>query len=452
MGSWKAPTIKSSETTLISPESPTAPEKWHLKLSNLDRLEKRAFTPVILLYEAPGDDSDFPTVVASLKESLRKTLVEYYPFAGRFTKGEVDGLEEVRCDDAGAFFTEAVVEDTLEEIGGFESCPMLTGMEAANLSSTGWYSLDDYKEIPPLVIQVTYFKCKSIALAVNWHHQVCDGFSGMTFLRAWSELARGLPITSRPDHRRHLLSARNPPQPLGEVPTGFKLRSMTPEEQGSVQAPEEKKKMPCKVEFILSGEEIQQLKKQAAGAHTSGECISAHLWRLVTKSRGLNKEDTTNLFTIVDGRKRMKDFPVNYFGNCIFIRRAECTVGEVLDMPLGHLAQLIHDSVSGVTDEYVRSLVDYVEVTGASNLAWFRPKQFTTHDLNPTFWRFFPLYELDFGFGKPTYGGRNSPLDVGSTGFSLVLPTPSTSRDGSVLINAFLFPEAADDLVATLGL
>jgi hypothetical protein len=37
-------------------------------------------------------------------------LVEYYPFA-----------EEVRCNDTGASFTEVVVEETLEEIGGRKS-------------------------------------------------------------------------------------------------------------------------------------------------------------------------------------------------------------------------------------------------------------------------------------------------------------------------------------------
>jgi hypothetical protein len=98
-----------------------------------------------------------------LKASLRKALVEYYPFAGRLAKGEKDGSEEVRCDDAGAFFTEAVVEETLEEIGGFEGCVMLSGMEAANLTTTGLHSLDDFKEIPPLVIQVPQtLKCLHI--------------------------------------------------------------------------------------------------------------------------------------------------------------------------------------------------------------------------------------------------------------------------------------------------
>ena len=249
--------------------------------------------------------------------------------------------------------------------------------------------------------------------------------------------------------RRHLLSARVPPQPLGSCPMGFKLLSVKAQEQEAVHASEGEKEKSCKkVEFTLSEEEIKQLKKECSGAFTSGECISAHLWRLVTKARGLNREETTSIYTVVDARKKMKDLPMNYFGNCLFVRRADCSVGEVLDMPLAHIAQLIHDSIVGVTDEYVKSIVDYIEVTGASNIAWSRPGTFTTHELQPTFWRFFPIYELDFGFGRPEYGGRNSPL-AGSTGFCAICPTP---RDGSLVISVFLYPEAADDLSATLGL
>lgn len=419
-------------------------------------MEVAIFSPVLLLY--PPQNTDFQVLVASLKESLREALVVYYPFAGRLVKKEgTNGELEVRCDDSGCFFTEAVVEETLEEVGGAEGCVDFTGMEAAGLSGDGIFSLNEHEEIPPLVIQVTSFKCKSIALAVNWHHQVVDGVSGMSFLKAWSELALGLPITCRPDHRRHLLSPRVPPQPSDSIP-GCKLLSSHPQEQESSLLSEVRwskeatvELLPKKVEFTISAEEIQQLKKEAStsgASFASGVLISAHLWRLVTKARGLDRDATTTIYTVVDARKRLKDFPVNYFGNCIFYRPADCSVADMFDMPLGHVAKLIQDSVSVVTEDYVRSIVDFVHVTGALNLTWERPN-LSTHDVQPTFWRFFPIYELDFGFGIPRYGGRNSPI-LGSTGFAVVCPTPS--GDGSVLITQFLFPDAADSLEAMVKL
>lgn len=204
-----------------------------------------------------------------------------------------------------------------------------------------------------------------------------------------------------------------------------------------------------KVEFTISPSDIQQLKKQAteegsinSTAFASGVLISAHLWRLVTRARGLNREAATRLYTVVDARKRLKDFPLNYFGNCIFVRPADSSVADILDKPLAHIAKLIHDSISVVTDDYVRSILDYIHVTGPSNLAWDRPN-LATHDLQPTFWRFFPIYELDFGFGVPSFGGRNSAT-LGSAGFAAVSPTPA--KDGSVLIVQYLYADAADNL------
>lgn len=151
MGSFKAPTITSSATILVPPATPTPPERRHLPLSILDCAELCIFTPVLLLY-APQSDA-FHTVVARLKDSLTQALVPYYPFAGRLVKGR-NGMAELRCDDSGAFFTEAVVEQELHEIGGLEGCVVLSGMEAAKLNSVGIHSLDEHPEIPPLVIQV----------------------------------------------------------------------------------------------------------------------------------------------------------------------------------------------------------------------------------------------------------------------------------------------------------
>ena len=155
MVSFKAPTIKSCVTSLVSPELPTAPENLHLAFSPADLADLRIFTPVILLYETPVD-SEFETLVGNLKDSLRKVLVEYYPLAGRIAKGE-NGVAELQCDDRGAYFTQMVVEETLEEFGGRDACFGIMGMGAANLKCEGFqvYTLNEYKEIPPLVIQVS---------------------------------------------------------------------------------------------------------------------------------------------------------------------------------------------------------------------------------------------------------------------------------------------------------
>lgn len=94
----------------------------------------------------------FHLLVHSLKDySLSKVLVEFYPFAGR--------IAEVRCDDSGVFFTKVVVEYEFEALGGHDAlAEFLAGMKTAKLKQEGFnlYSVQEYDEIPPLVIQVPH--------------------------------------------------------------------------------------------------------------------------------------------------------------------------------------------------------------------------------------------------------------------------------------------------------
>ena len=84
--------------------------------------------------------------------------MEFYPLAGRLVKG-TQGVPEVRCDDAGAIFTEAVAEETFEEAGGMDALPRVTGMDATGLGDRPRFSIQQHDELPILVVQVN--KCSS---------------------------------------------------------------------------------------------------------------------------------------------------------------------------------------------------------------------------------------------------------------------------------------------------
>lgn len=141
-----------------------------MRLSVLDYISLTIFVPAILVYEEPeveGEEGhhhhqhrNFPAAVTMLEESLAKVLVEFYPLAGRLVKGP-QGYPEVRCDDAGAIFTEAVAEETLEEAGGMEALPRVTGMDAAGLGDKTCFPCDQHDELPILVIQVNKYASSS---------------------------------------------------------------------------------------------------------------------------------------------------------------------------------------------------------------------------------------------------------------------------------------------------
>lgn len=248
-----------------------------------------------------------------------------------------------------------------------------------------------------------------------------------------------------------LLSSQKPPKPRLSI-AGYRLLS---EDQPKSVAPSTLQPKPKVVAFTITKEDILKLKKQASegedgGSFTSAECVSAHLWRLVSKARRLEEETVSNLYTIIDGRKRLKQdgFPLSYFGNCVFLTKAVCSVVELVNRPLGYVVSLVHDSIVGVREDDMRSFVEWINVVGASNVARERDG-FTARDLQPTFWTQFPIYELDFGWGRPIFGGRNSTPSIPSP--SVVVIIPSASRDGSWSLSACLHSDPADALVAAVA-
>lgn len=69
------------------------------------------------------------------------------------------------------------------------------------------------KKMAPNSLQVTHFKCRGVSKGVGMHHQVADELSSLHFINTWSDVARGLEITTLLFIDCTLLRARNPPQP-----------------------------------------------------------------------------------------------------------------------------------------------------------------------------------------------------------------------------------------------
>lgn len=147
----------SKKTSLLRPAFPSPAKGTTIPLTVVDRISISIFTPAILLYSDPADGQhhhrDFPAAVRKLEESLAEVLVEFYPLAGRLVEG-AQGFPEIRCDDAGAIFTEAVAEETLEEAGAMEAFPRVTGMDATGLGVGPRFPIQQHHQLPILVVQV----------------------------------------------------------------------------------------------------------------------------------------------------------------------------------------------------------------------------------------------------------------------------------------------------------
>lgn len=112
------PKVEIIETHIVPPNKETPKHK--LWLSNLDKFAPRDHAPTIYIYKPNSDnpDSNFFSV-ETLKNSLSKALVIFYPFAGRLVLNKDGRPEEVDCNAEGALLSVAQAHCTLDSFGDF---------------------------------------------------------------------------------------------------------------------------------------------------------------------------------------------------------------------------------------------------------------------------------------------------------------------------------------------
>ncbi|KAJ7523638.1 hypothetical protein O6H91_18G056300 [Diphasiastrum complanatum] len=393
-------------TTTIKPSKKTDPH-W-VTLSNLDRLFDNFYTPVIFYY--PYEEGRCVGEVAEkLKESLAEALVAFYPLAGRVVQNEHE-VARLHCNDAGAVFSEAYVDGMLDDLKaqkGYHPAPELNGMAAAGMLGEDRTFSAKGDGIPPLVIQVTVFRCGGISVAMNWNHKVADGFSGFYFIKSWSDICRGKPISPFPVHDRSLIQPRDPPQVILDIANTVKIIHPGPPPVRSAHDPLQMTVIHFEKDFV---EKLRrEATKNGSGPFTPLDCLSAHLWRVLTRLRGLSGLLEVQFVAHVDGRRKLSPAPPpGFFSSTVVVTYSAVAADDLLARPLSDVAGIIRGAIRSVVDETFRSTVDWVQLQGNANVSVFGPQIVLSKALATSSWAAFPLYEVDFGWGRPVFAIRNS--------------------------------------------
>lgn len=379
--------VKQGEPTLVSPAEET--EKGLYFLSNLDQ---NIAVTVRTIYCFKSDDKGNDKAGEVIKNSLKKVLVHYYPLTGRLTISS-EGKLIVDCTGEGAVFVEAEADCRIEDIGDItKPDPETLGKLVYDVPGA-----KNILELPPLVAQVTKFKCGGFALGLCMNHCMFDGIGAMEFVNSWAKIARGLPLTVPPFVDRSILKARNPPtvehlhQEFSEI-IGTSSASNDLSEEKMIYS-----------SFCFDSEKLEKVKMKARedGALekcTTFEALSAFVWKARTRALKLLPEQQIKLLFAVDGRPKFSPpLPKGYFGNGIVLTNSICQAGDLLEKPLSHAVGLVQDAIKMVTDSYMRSAIDYFELTRA------RPSLAST--LLITTWSRLSFYTTDFGWGEPILSG-----------------------------------------------
>ncbi|KAL0460598.1 UNVERIFIED_CONTAM: Agmatine hydroxycinnamoyltransferase 1 [Sesamum latifolium] len=295
---------------------------------------------------------------ATIELGLRKVLAAYREWAGRLGR-DGNGEPIILLNDEGVRFVEASVDHPLNEIVHFQPSPTLLSLHP---------SLEGVVEL--FQVQVTRFSCGSMVVGFTFHHLVADGYATKNFLIAWGEACRGLDVNLLPFRDRTIFFPRNPPK--------FEF-----EHRGGI------------------------LNERTNKPFSTFESLVAHLWRAITKARGLNGLETTQVRIPVDGRYQLNPrVPNEYFGNLVLWAFARAKVDDLLCEPLSYAAKLLHEAIMKVDDSYFKSFVDFAnhkvkEEDLVPNAIPDTKESILWPNLEVASWLRFPCYDLDFGGGGP---------------------------------------------------
>ncbi|KAI3876778.1 hypothetical protein MKX03_037445 [Papaver bracteatum] len=466
----------------IRPSSPT-PDKFNThSLSRFDQIFPPYHVPLLLYYlnldtnssSLSNAEEDKNTIFSEssrhrcdvLKKSLAETLTRYYPLAGR-----IKDEKSVDCNDEGVDYIEArVVGRVISQFMQLASSdievmePFLPFDEPSNSKAL-------------LKIQVSVFDCGGMVISLLYCHRILDASSFINFVKDWAATSRsgsGTHGDAAVDKPWYALSSVFPPTTFGEQEKNkqivakrtelmtrrfvFKDFSIAKLKEKCIHGLNANKGSDCQVH--KQEENMRQLP-------TRFEALTSLIWmcfmdvdhqfkvkQIDNGIRSINAVSTPQQVQYVTGiainlrSKMIPPLPANSFGNMTDVSLAEVSRSltgsnlnnngngfhDQISQYYQELAYKIKDSIKSVDNEHVKALQGNNFAISCNRLKIhhrFREGHTcngdhkTTELLRFTSWSRFPIYEADFGWGKPTWASI-SKLDIQN----LVTFMDTSSGDG----------------------
>lgn len=187
--------------------------------------------------------------------------------------------------------------------------------------------------------------------------------------------------------------------------------------------------------FKLTRDQVNTLKgkwKEEGNTvnYSSYEMLAGHVWRCACVARGLPADQETKIYIATDGRSRLRpELPEGYFGNVIFTTTPMSVAGDLESNPTWYAANRIRESLKRMDNDYLRSALDYLELQPDLSVLVRGAHTFACPNLGITSWVRLPIYDADFGWGRPIFMG---PGGIAYEGLAFMLPSPD--NDGSLSV------------------
>nr|XP_043631542.1 stemmadenine O-acetyltransferase-like [Erigeron canadensis] len=374
----------------IKPSSPTPPNLKTFELSLLDQLIISPYVPIILYYPNNNGDTIFQAIERSiaLKKSLSKTLTQFYPLAGRVK----DNLS-IDCDDVGANFVLALVHRRLDE---FLRNPD-HGLINRFLPFEPSFDESSAGEARVTNVQMNIFECGGIVIGLCISHKILDGAALHTFLKGWSNMASG---------------AKEVVYPNLTAPSLFPAKSSWLRDISMVISQSLLKQGKCVTKrFLFGSDAIAKLKTKAAtnGVQnpTRVEAVSALIWKcaMAASKEACGLQNTSRLTHFVNLRKKLgPTLSKHSICNLIWIANAVCPDSH--ETTLDGLANKVRESISKIDVEFVNKAQGdegYIAIMKSLQEMGQVASKGPIDNYSFTSWCNMGFYEIDFGWGKPSW-------------------------------------------------
>lgn len=366
-----------------------------LEVSTFDLMQKRDVMPYLqrVAFYPASNHTSTSAQIQGLKTALSLLLVDFYPFAGRLLISQASPF--IHCNDAGVEFCEASVDAPLHDIDHSQSC---AAFFPEFIKRGSYETASPHHHVPLLSIQVTKFKCGGMCIAWSFDHILGDGNSLWHFIAAWAEICKGQQISHPPYHARDFekshaqLKSLNAKLSTIASPFSYRFNDMS---VGVIAR-----------SFKFSAKQIENFKSIASTTQLSGkkfstyEVLSAHIWRAITRARDIpNKTRKIGYCIACNVRSRLSPpLPTTFCGNAILMATAESTVGEIECQDIAFATNLIHEAIQSFSIEDILTSIRNYKLNSTNNPLGLGISEgiHVWHGGNLRF----PLYDIDFGWGK----------------------------------------------------
>ncbi|KAG9141876.1 hypothetical protein Leryth_013997 [Lithospermum erythrorhizon] len=341
----------------------------------MDQLLCRKYIPMTLFY--PHNEKQIsPPSSTTLEKSFSDLLSLYYPYAGRIVDNKV-----VDCNDKGAILSEARIMSTMSDI---LKQPFSKVQRTVFQNDLPW-SEPRLEHDSLAIARLTHFGCGGKALSLCLTHKLGDSNTLCNFLLHWSALARGISFP--------------PPQLIGATLLPPNDDPFTPYMFEVKNQPHTTRRLHFDgatidhlVDLIASQSDI----KNATKAEIVTSILNSALARAESKMK--TSSSPFMIYIPLNFRKLISPNLSNLMGN--FLSFLLVHIKDENDLKLPTL-------ISKIRTEKIRHFKKYKRLDKEDIPSAIRaetgsfPTEFADMRLSTSLCDY-PLYDIDFGWGKPS--------------------------------------------------